>query len=316
MNPSTHTPDPDTGDPTGRAPTRRSRRGLVAGLSAGLIGGAAAGLVLGVPGLGSAASDSGSAEVPAGLVQVQDDADEGQDADGDRPHHGRRGPSLDAASEIIGLDADEIRDALRDGATLVEIASMNGVSEDDLVAGLVAEAQERLDQAVADGRVDADRAAEISGDLEEKITDAVNGEFERGDRRPGARILRHGVETTTELLGIDTETLRTELQSGKTLVEIAAENGVSEDELVDALVADAQERLDEAAADGKIDADEAAEKSAELEERITERVNGEVPDRVGERIERRQDRREDRREDRLDGDATPADEAPPADGES
>lgn len=82
-------------------------------------------------------------------------------------------------------------------------------------------------------------------------------------------------EVVTELLGIDAETLRDELRGGSTLAEVAEANGVDVASLVDALVAEATDRVDQAVEAGRIDAAEATDKLADIEERITERVNGE-----------------------------------------
>ena len=80
----------------------------------------------------------------------------------------------------------------------------------------------------------------------------------------------------TDLLGIDAATLRSELQAGSTLAEVAAAQGVSVDVLVDAIVDQMQERVDAAVEAGKITADEATEKLAEAEERVIAKVNGET----------------------------------------
>lgn len=48
-------------------------------------------------------------------------------------------------------------------------------------------------------------------------------------------------------------------------------------ELIDALVAEARTRLDEAVDAGRLDESEAAEKLADLEQRITDMVNGDLP---------------------------------------
>lgn len=62
-------------DPTNAQPNgRNSKKGLGIGLAAGLLGGTAAGFVLGVPGLSSAAADTGVASAPAAIVQQVDDA--------------------------------------------------------------------------------------------------------------------------------------------------------------------------------------------------------------------------------------------------
>lgn len=102
--------------------------------------------------------------------------------------HGRfGGPAAraavsDAVTELLGLDAETVRDELRGGLTLAELAEANGVSTDTLVETLVAEASERLDVAVENGRIDEDKAAEFEANLEEQITKRVNGEFPLRDR--------------------------------------------------------------------------------------------------------------------------------------
>ena len=133
---------------------------------------------------------------------------------------------------------------------------------------------EMLQPLVDDGTITAGQAQAVADHMVENRPD-------RGDRpgRGGHGHGKFGGEVVTELIGIDAETLRAELQGGATLVEVAEANGVTEAELVDALVAHQTERLDQAVADGKLTAEEAAEKSADLEERVTARVNGERPER-------------------------------------
>ncbi|MFP5334153.1 MAG: hypothetical protein ACLGIV_02470 [Actinomycetes bacterium] len=101
-------------------------------------------------------------------------------------HHGPGmhglGRALDTAAETLGVTTDELRDALRDGQTLAEVAEAQGVEVDALVDALVAAAQERLDEAVSDGRITQERADEIAGTLEERIAQHVEqGVPTRGD---------------------------------------------------------------------------------------------------------------------------------------
>ena len=80
-------------------------------------------------------------------------------------------------------------------------------------------------------------------------------------------------------LNTTTADLQSQLQSGKTLADIASAQGVSVDDLVAALVKAAQERIDQAVTDGKLTQERADELSKHLTERITARVNGERPER-------------------------------------
>ncbi|MGI9646634.1 MAG: hypothetical protein ACR2O6_15110 [Ilumatobacteraceae bacterium] len=133
---------------------------------------------------------------------------------------------------------------------------------------------EMLQPLVDEGTITTDQAQAVADHMVENRPD-------RGDRpgRGGRGHGKFGGEVVTELLGIDAEALRAELQGGATLVEVAGANGVSEAELVAALVAHQTERIDQAVVDGKLTAEEAAEKTADVEERITARVNGERPER-------------------------------------
>ncbi len=98
---------------------------------------------------------------------------------------------------------------------------------------------------------------------------------ERGDHGPGGRGGRPGFdgEVLAGLLGIDVDTLRTELRSGKTIAEIATDQGVEVQTVIDALVAEAQSHLELSVDNGRLTQEEADAKLAELTERITERVN-------------------------------------------
>jgi predicted DNA-binding ribbon-helix-helix protein len=86
---------------------------------------------------------------------------------------------LSTAAEALGLGEDELRERLSDGDTLAEIAESEGVEVDALVSALVDEATTRMDEAVADGDLDEDRAADMKDGLEERVRSFVE------DGRPG-----------------------------------------------------------------------------------------------------------------------------------
>jgi pilus assembly protein TadC len=90
---------------------------------------------------------------------------------------------------------------------------------------------------------------------------------------------RFGGGEVLEDLGLTVDDLRAGREAGQSLAETAAASGVSEADLVDALVAQATERAEAALDAGRIDADRAAEILDGLDERITERVNAEPGER-------------------------------------
>jgi polyhydroxyalkanoate synthesis regulator phasin len=106
-------------------------------------------------------------------------------------HHGPAFPRLhglvvEAAADVLGLDKDDLVAELRDGNSMVDVAETQGVSEDDLKSGILANVQATLDQKVADGDITqemADRVYENISDSIDRIVTMVPGDGpERGHR--------------------------------------------------------------------------------------------------------------------------------------
>ncbi|MEO6604902.1 MAG: hypothetical protein ABIN55_04755 [Aeromicrobium sp.] len=93
---------------------------------------------------------------------------------------GRGGPGgpgdhLKAAAKALGLTQAELKTKLKDGkTTLADVAKDEGVSTDTLVKALVAEAEDRIDAAVKDGKMTKAQAADRKKDLTKRITDRIN----------------------------------------------------------------------------------------------------------------------------------------------
>lgn len=140
----------------------------------------------------------GVALAPAALAATADD-----DATSTTENHERRGPgaghgpgsgergehrgehrgaAIEIILETLGITADELRDARQDGTSLAELAEAQGVDVATLVDALVSAAEERIAEHVADGDLSQEEADERLAEVEERITDRVNGEApERGD---------------------------------------------------------------------------------------------------------------------------------------
>ncbi len=97
---------------------------------------------------------------------------------------------------------------------------------------------------------------------------------EHGDRRMGAKPSSAAVAA---VLGMTEEEVHTARHEGKTLAVLASEKGVDVQKVIDAMVADASTRLDQAVTDGKLTQAEADAKKAELPAKMTERVNSTPP---------------------------------------
>ena len=99
--------------------------------------------------------------------------------------HGFR--DLDTAAAFLGVDEAALRERLRDGDTLAEVAKEKGKSVDALVSAIVAATTKRIDEAVAAGRITKEQRDEIVAGLKQRTIEIVNGDFPalRGRGGPG-----------------------------------------------------------------------------------------------------------------------------------
>lgn len=103
---------------------------------------------------------------------------------GGRGHGGKpgRGEDLSVAASAIGISVDQLRQDLA-GKSLAQVAQANGKTAADVVTALTNAANQRIDEAVAAGRLTADRAAQQKQLLAQRIDEEVNeikGQGERG----------------------------------------------------------------------------------------------------------------------------------------
>jgi polyhydroxyalkanoate synthesis regulator phasin len=199
---------------------------------------------------------------------------------GGRGGHGERGEHQEDLAAALGMTTEELQTAIQSGLTIEEIAAEKGV---DLQAFALAQAQEKLAQAVTDGKLTQEEA---DAKLAEIQTAIENGEFpgQRGFGPDGSGSKGHGPRgerngALAEALGMTPEELHTALDNGQTIEEIAAEKGVDLEAFKAAQqaehLAQAQERLAQAVADGKLTQEEADAKLAEIQTAIQ---NGERPE--------------------------------------
>lgn len=182
-----------------------------------------------------------------------------------------------AALAVVGaggaVAADRLTPATDSKAIVEDAAKQLGVSPAELTDALEQALENRIDAAVESGRLTQERADEMKERLE-------SGEFPLFPGRGfGHHGQRHGpaLDTAAAYLGLTEAELRDALREGTTLAGIARDEGKSVDRLVAALVAAAQERLDQAVEHGTLTKERRDELAAGLEERLTAVVNAERP---------------------------------------
>ena len=160
-------------------------------------------------------------------------------------------------------------------AVIDDAAKKLGVSSDALSAALKQAMKDRVDAAVQAGRL-----TKAEGDALKARIDAGGAPFVLGGLGKGG--LDHlgpfaGLDAAASYLGLTETELQARLASGKTLAQIAKDEGKSVDGLVQALVKQAESKIDAAVADGRLTKAQADDLKSGLEGRVTDLVNGTFP---------------------------------------
>lgn len=217
---------------------------VVTAVAAGGVGGA----LIGVPALSGAQPFSKSATSTAA-------------SNGTKPSGHIRGDSalLDAAAKALNLTTQQLSDKLSDGkTTIADVAK-----------------QQKVDiNKVIDAIASADRA---------RISDIVNKPWPKFGAGPGGAHggfgfrLGAGLDSVAKALGIPTEDLENDLAKGQTIAQIAKSKNVDVNKVIDAIVADASARIDQAQKAGRLTQAQADKAKADLKTRITDLVNNGFP---------------------------------------
>ena len=167
--------------------------------------------------------------------------------------------------------------AERSQAIVNDAAHQLGVDPAKLSDALKKALENQVDADVAAGRI-----TKAEGDaLKQRIESGEYPIFGFGPDRRGV-FEHHGpfgakLDAAASYLGLTEAELRTQLEAGKSLADVAKAQGKSVSGLVDALLADAKAKVAAAVKDGRLTQAQADDLLNGLKDRITDLVNGKFP---------------------------------------
>ena len=185
---------------------------------------------------------------------------------------GTRVSPVGILSDLTGVSVEDIRGARESGDSLADIAEANGVATDDYVAAVVDAATTAIDDAVADGKLSEDRAAEIKEGLSDKVTAMVTSEAGWHGRSRGWAVKLDGkpspVVVLSELSGLSVDEIRESWGEGTSLVDIGEANGVTKDAYVSELANRVTAAIDAAVEAGRLTEERAQTMKDGLADRV------------------------------------------------
>lgn len=185
------------------------------------------------------------------------------------------GAALAVAGSGAAIAATQSSPQAESQAFVNDAAKQLGVDPAKLNDALKQALSNRVDEAVKAGRLTEARGAKLNARIQAGTFPLFGGGGGPGGRHGGW--FRHHTEAAASFLGLTKAEFRTSLRDGKTLAQVAKDEGKSVDGLVAALVADTTKELDAAVAAGRLTKAERDERVAGLQARITALVNGERP---------------------------------------
>ncbi|UCH86668.1 MAG: hypothetical protein JSU97_09165 [Dehalococcoidia bacterium] len=184
---------------------------------------------------------------------------------------------------------------------LGRVAEKLGIGEDELRSAVTEAEQDIIDERVAEGKLSEEEGEALkerieSGDLLAPLRRTLAGPRHRlcehvfdcirervcngaSDCVDG-RVRDHTVEAAATVLGLELEELVDELKDGKTLAEVAEEQGMAADEFTAAMLPEVRQELDALVAEGKLTQEQADAIYDRVEENIDDIVNA-LPKRHG-----------------------------------
>ncbi|MHA7579269.1 hypothetical protein ACX12E_02620 [Paenibacillus vandeheii] len=209
-------------------------------------------------------------------------------ADGKSAHGQGFGRYSDELASVLGMTADELKEARKAGSTIAEVAASKNVDVQTVIDTLVAAQKTELQQRLTDGKLTQTQFDERLATLTQRVTDLVNGnlpEVGAGGRGRGG-FGGPGAERYTEelasVLGITTDELKEAREAGSTIAEIAAAKNVDVQTVIDKLVAAQKANLQQKLTDGKLTQAQYDERAADITQRVTDLINGKLSeDREG-----------------------------------
>jgi hypothetical protein len=131
----------------------------------------------------------------------------------------------------------------------------------------------RLDQALSDLVKDGTLTQEQADKVRQKLESTLGRGGPRGPRG-GFGLLQGGLDEVAKSIGIPTDQLKTELQGGKSIADVARGHNVDPQKVINDLVAAATTRIDDAVKNNKLPQAAADKLKSHLTDAITKLVNG------------------------------------------
>ncbi|MFC5648704.1 hypothetical protein ACFPYJ_06100 [Paenibacillus solisilvae] len=197
-------------------------------------------------------------------VQAQAEA-----GNGPHGHHGHKGMGGLVGQEVLTLlklDQETLRQKLKEGQTLAQIAEGQGVTRDQLKKALTESFAKRQDEKKQRFTSNLDRIVDMKFQPHQGEGKGPRGGYIIGKRSDMSALAKQ--------LNMSSDELKQALASGKTLADLAKEKGVDVQKLIAIQKKVMVERINQAVKDGKLTREQGDKQIAKADKFAENIVNG------------------------------------------
>jgi hypothetical protein len=151
----------------------------------------------------------------------------------------RHFPIVNEASEILGLQPDKVKQSLKEGKSLLDLAKEQGLSEADFTNRLLAVRYSKIEEAVKSGKITKEKADSVKAKMQQHISFMIQSRnllelHSKGDKKTEQLNERRMMspEKLAAIIGIPEDKLIEHLKAGKSITEIAEAQGISKQQLI------------------------------------------------------------------------------------
>ena len=164
---------------------------------------------------------------------------------------------MDAAAKALDMSSSSLKDALKSGESLKDVAASKNVDFATVQTAISGAVKPQLDQAVQAGALTSTQATDVlakltSGDAPTPAAQSVRAHGGHHGHRGMGKVVQSAEDAAATALDMSTSDLKTALQSGQTLKDVAASKNVDFSKVQSAITDAVKPQLDSAVKSGRL----------------------------------------------------------------
>jgi len=170
---------------------------------------------------------------------------------------------------VLQIDEQTFKQEIDSGKSLTEIGTIHNIARQDIVDLIAKNMTQQIDNGLAEKQITAQQAEEMKTNVMQKAQDMVDRKTLIVDEAQS----RQNHQEMLAVLQIDEHTFKQEVDSGKSLTQIAAAHNIPRQDIVDLVMENMMQQIDKALAEKNVTPQQAEEMKTNAMQKVQEMVD-------------------------------------------